>query len=95
MGMADENDRNSSNQQKKAVDIMKRSDGRVTETTTRYNDGTVEKTVQSLRRIYLASRGDALESKLDSLQQSRQVQLTSATTSSELPKGKPTRQEQK
>jgi hypothetical protein len=46
--MANGNNRNRSNQERKAVDIMKRSDGRVVETTTRFNDTTIERNITAI-----------------------------------------------
>jgi hypothetical protein len=91
MGMTTEdNNQNSGNQKKKPVDIMYRSNGYVGETTTKYNDGTVETNLERIERMKNASKGDPLVYKLDSVQQSRQAQ--SSPPPSELPKDKPTRQ---
>jgi hypothetical protein len=94
--MAAEDKQDGVNQKKKAVDVMYRSDGYVGETTTKYNDGTVETTLQRIERMKMASRTSVSAEDLKNLPRNQQlpsVSSSSISPPSQKPKDIKTEQE--
>jgi hypothetical protein len=95
--MATEDNQNNVNQVKKPVDRMWRSDGHFRETTTKYDDGTVERTFERIVWNKRASRTSISAEDLKNLQRNQQLPFEPTSSSSspqtQKPKDRNTEQE--